>query len=71
MLIIELLVTYIWIDMNKLIKFIYYNVFLGVAMWLIFFLYSINIWLAVAGSVVVIYFFVIVTSKFLMFINNL
>ena len=56
--------------MNKLIKFIYYNVFLGVAMWLISFLYSINIWLAVAGSVVVIYFFVIVTSKFLMFINN-
>jgi len=32
MLIIELLVTYIWIDMNKLIKFIYYNVFLGVPM---------------------------------------
>ena len=56
--------------MNKLIKFIYYNIFLGVAMWLITFLYSINIWLAVAGSAVVIYFFVIVTSKFLMFVNN-
>jgi len=57
--------------MNKLIKFGYYNISLGMAIWLILFLYKINIWLAVIGSIIVIYLFVIITSKVLIYINNL
>ena len=57
--------------MNKLIKFGYYNISLGIVIWLILFLYKINIWLAVIGLIIVIYFFVIITSKVLIFINNL
>ena len=57
--------------MNKLIKFGYYNISLGIVIWLILFLYKINIWLAVIGLIIVIYFFVIITSKVLIYINNL
>ena len=57
--------------MPKLFKFIYYNVAFGVALWVILFLYKINIWLAVVGSIFIIYLFVKITSKVLMFINNL
>ena len=57
--------------MNKLIKFGYYNISLGIVIWLILFLYKINIWLAVIGLIIVIYFFVVITSKVLIFINNL
>jgi len=57
--------------MNKLIKFGYYNISLGIAIWLILFLYKINIWLAVIGSIFVIYLFIIITSKVLIYINNL
>jgi len=57
--------------MNKLIKFGYYNIALGIAIWLILFLYKINIWLAVIGSIFVIYLFIIITSKVLIYINNL
>jgi len=57
--------------MPKLLKFSYYNIAFGVSVWLILFLYKINIWLAVVGSIVVIYLFVKITSKVLMFINNL
>ena len=57
--------------MNKLIKFGYYNISLGIVIWLILFLYKINIWLAVIGSIIVIYLFVIIASKVLIYINNL
>jgi hypothetical protein len=57
--------------MPKLFKFIYYNVTFGVALWLILFLYKINIWLAVVGSIIVMYLFIKITSKVLIFINNL
>ena len=57
--------------MPKLFKFIYYNVAFGVALWVILFLYKINIWLAVVGSIIVMYLFIKITSKVLMFINNL
>ena len=57
--------------MNKLIKFGYYNISLGIVIWLILFLYKINIWLAFIGSIIVIYLFVTITSKVLIFINNL
>ncbi|WP_415303849.1 hypothetical protein [Candidatus Pelagibacter sp. Uisw_090] len=57
--------------MPKLFKFIYYNIAFGVALWVILFLYKINIWLAVVGSIIVIYFFIKITSKVLIFINNL
>jgi hypothetical protein len=57
--------------MPKLFKFIYYNVAFGVALWVILFLYKINIWLAVVGSIIVMYLFVKITSKVLIFINNL
>jgi hypothetical protein len=57
--------------MPKLFKFIYYNVAFGVTLWVILFLYKINIWLAVVGSIIMIYLFVKITSKVLMFINNL
>ena len=57
--------------MPKLFKFIYYNIAFGVALWVILFLYKINIWLAVVGSIIVIYLFIKITSKVLIFINNL
>ena len=57
--------------MPKLFKFIYYNVAFGVALWVILFLYKINIWLAVVGSTIVMYLFIKITSKVLIFINNL
>jgi len=56
---------------NKFLKFGYYNIALGIAIWLILFLYKINIWLAVIGSIFVIYLFIIITSKVLIYINNL
>jgi len=57
--------------MKKIFKFIYYNIALGVALWIILFLYKINIWLAVIGSIIVIYLFVIITSKVLIRIKDL
>ena len=57
--------------MSKLFKFIFYNVAFGVALWVILFLYKINIWLAVVGSIIVMYLFIKITSKVLIFINNL
>ena len=57
--------------MPKLFKFIYYNVTFGVALWVILFLYKINIWLAVVGSIIIMYLFIKITSKVLIFINNL
>ena len=38
--------------MPKLFKFGYYNIAFGITTWLILFLYKINIWLAVFGSIV-------------------
>ena len=57
--------------MTKLFKFIYYNIAFGAALWVILFLYKINIWLTVVGSIVIIYLFIKITSKVLMAINNL
>jgi len=57
--------------MSKFLKFGYYNIALGVVLWLILFLYKINIWLAVIGSIFIIYLFIKITSKVLIFINNL
>jgi len=57
--------------MSKLFKFIYYNIAFGVALWVILFFYKINIWLAVVGSIIVMYLFIKITSKVLIFINNL
>ena len=57
--------------MPKLFKFGYYNIAFGITTWLILFRYKINIWLAVFGLIVVIYLFVKITSKVLIFINNL
>tara|TARA_B100000780_G_scaffold17743_1_gene11565 strand:+ start:81 stop:254 length:174 start_codon:yes stop_codon:yes gene_type:complete len=57
--------------MQKILKFSYYNIAFGVALWVILFLYKINIWLAVVGSFFVMYLFIKITSKVLMFINNL
>ena len=57
--------------MPKLFKFIYYNIAFGVALWVILFLYKINTWLAVVGSIIVMYLFIKITSKVLIFINNL
>ena len=57
--------------MSKFLKFGYYNIALGVALWVILFLYKINIWLAVVGSIIVMYLFIKITSKVLIFINNL
>ena len=57
--------------MKKLIKLGYYNISLGIVIWLILFLYKINIWLAIIGSIIVIYLFVIITSKVIIYINNL
>jgi hypothetical protein len=57
--------------MQKIFKFSYYNIAFGVALWVILFLFKINIWLAVVGSFFVVYLFIKITSKVLMFINNL
>jgi len=57
--------------MNKLLKFGYYNISLGLLMWLILLLYKINIWLSIVGSIILIYLFVVVTSKFLIYVNSL
>jgi len=57
--------------MTKLLKFGYYNIAFGIALWLILFLYKINIWLAFIGSIFVIYLFIIITSKVLIYINSL
>jgi len=57
--------------MSKFLKFGYYNIALGVVLWLILFIYKINIWLAVFGSIFIIYLFIKITSKVLIAINNL
>jgi len=57
--------------MNKLLKFGYYNISLGLVMWLILLLYKINMWLSIMGSIILIYLFVVITSKFLIYVNNL
>ncbi|MDA9687508.1 hypothetical protein N9U10_00135 [Candidatus Pelagibacter sp.] len=57
--------------MQKIFKFSYYNIAFGVALWIILFLYKIDIWLAVVGSIIVMYLFIKITSKVLIFINNL
>jgi len=57
--------------MNKLLKFGYYNISLGLITWLVLFLYKINIWLTVISSIILIYLFVIITSKFLTYVSNL
>jgi len=57
--------------MYKLIKFTYYNIALGIVIWLIFLLYKINFWLAFAGAIIIIYLFIVITSKVLNYINNL
>ena len=57
--------------MPKLLKFGYYNIAFGTTTWLILFLYKINIWLAVVGSILIIYLFIKITSKVLIYINNL
>jgi hypothetical protein len=57
--------------MPKLFKFIYYNIAFGGVFWVILFLYKINIWLAVVGSIIVMYLFIKITSKVLIFIDNL
>ena len=57
--------------MPKFLKFGYYNIALGVVLWLILFLYKINIWLTIVGSIVIIYLFIKITSKVLIAINNL
>ena len=55
--------------MNKLLKFIYYNAFFVLAWWLLAYLYKINIWLVAISSVLIIYLFIKITSKFLNYIK--
>ena len=57
--------------MQKLIKFTYYNIALGLVFWFVLLLYKINFWLAVIGFLVSIYLFIIITSKVLSFISNI
>jgi len=57
--------------MQKLIKFTYYNIALGLVFWFVLLLYKINFWLAVIGLIVCIYLFIIITSKVLNFISNI
>ena len=57
--------------MSKFLKFGYYNIALGFVLWLILFIYKINIWLAVFGSIFIIYLFIKITSKVLIAINSL
>jgi len=58
-------------DMYKLIKFTYYNVALGIVIWLILLLYAINFWLAFVGAIIIIYLFIHITAKVLSYINDL
>jgi len=57
--------------MHKLIKFTYYNIALGIVIWLIFLLYKINFWLAFAGAIIIINLFIIITAKVLNYIKDL
>ena len=57
--------------MQKLIKFTYYNIALGLVFWFVLLLYKANFWLAVIGLIVCIYLFIIITSKVLNFISNI
>jgi len=57
--------------MYKLIKFTYYNIALGIVIWLVFLLYRINFWLAFVGAIIIIYLFIIITAKVLNYINDL
>ena len=59
------------IDMQKFIKFTYYNIALGIVFWFVLLLYKINFWLAVIGFLVSIYLFIVITSKVLNFIRNI
>jgi hypothetical protein len=56
--------------MTKYLKFGYYNISLGLIIYLILYLYKINIWLTIIGSAILVYLFVKVTSKFLIYANN-
>jgi len=58
------------IDMHKLIKFTYYNIALGIVIWLIYLLYKINFWVAFVGAFIIIYFFIVITSKVLNYIKE-
>ena len=58
-------------DMYKLIKFTYYNIALGIVIWLVFLLYKINFWLAFVGAIIIIYLFIIITAKVLNYIKDL
>jgi hypothetical protein len=57
--------------MYKLIKFTYYNIALGIVIWLIFLLYKINFWLAFVGAIIIIYLFIHITAKVLNYIDDL
>jgi len=57
--------------MYKLIKFTYYNIALGIVIWLIFLLYKINFWLAFVGAIIILCFFIYITPKVLNYIDDL
>ena len=56
--------------MTNFLKFGYYNISLGLIIYLILYLYKINIWLSIIGLAILVYFFVKVTSRFLIYANN-
>ena len=57
--------------MYKLIKFTYYNIAIGIVIWVVFLLDRINFWLAFVGAIIIIYLFIIITAKVLNYINDL
>ena len=65
-----IMIKMIGLIMIKFLKFGYYNISLGLIIYLILYLYKINIWLTIIGSAILVYLFVKVTSKFLIYANN-
>ena len=66
----SIMIKMIRLIMIKLLKIGYYNISLGLIIYLILNLYKINIWLTIIGSAILIYLFIKITSKFLIYANN-
>ena len=66
----SIMIKMIRLIMIKLLKIGYYNISLGLIIYLILNLYKINIWLTIIGSAILVYLFIKITSKFLIYANN-
>lgn len=56
--------------MNKFIKFSYYNILIAFFLWVISYLYKINILITIIGMAILVILFIYITPKILRIIND-